>query len=228
MRTIKSIKPIGDLTEEDRQLFWSKVSIKQPHECWPWTRAKTKSGYGCITLRQRFLYAHRIAYFLSYGEPPVGKTNVCHTCDNPSCCNPAHLFPGSTKDNSVDMVKKGRSATLDKHGLRKHPERVSRGDEHYSKHHPELVARGDKHFSRIHPELVPCGVRHWGRKHTEIDIYEIRELASRGISQADIARKFKVTGTNICKIVNRKSWKHLPDVKAAISAGKKSDIAENC
>jgi hypothetical protein len=51
--------------------------------------------------------AHRIAWVLTNGPLADGE-NVLHTCDNPPCCNPAHLFAGSKRDNTVDMVHKGR------------------------------------------------------------------------------------------------------------------------
>lgn len=207
------IKPLACIiTDDDKAKFWGKVRIGEADECWPWMRATTRAGYGCIRRRGEFLYAHRIAYFLDNGEPPTDKPIVCHTCDNPGCCNPAHLFAGSTKDNSVDMVSKERSAAGERHGLRKHPERVSRGKNHYAKTNPEKLARGCRHGSRSHPEKVPMGIKHWGAKHEERDIYEIRSLFAQGFSQGAIARKFNVAQSNISKIVRRKLWAHLPDI----------------
>ena len=52
--------------------------------------------------------ASRVAWTLTYGPIPKGLL-VCHTCDNPACCNVAHMFLGTTKDNAQDSVKKGRS-----------------------------------------------------------------------------------------------------------------------
>jgi len=84
--------------------FWCGVKRGEPDECWPWTRSLSPKGYGRVRGRN----AHRVAYELTYGPIPPGMF-VCHTCDNPPCCNPAHLFLGTYLDNIADMVAKKRS-----------------------------------------------------------------------------------------------------------------------
>lgn len=74
--------------------------------CWEWTRSKATNGYGRIT---NSLSAHRAAYELFVGPIPDGM-QVCHRCDNPPCCNPAHLFLGTAADNAHDRDAKGRGA----------------------------------------------------------------------------------------------------------------------
>lgn len=82
--------------------------------CWEWMGYRNRTGYGGIGVplsgRNSYFvqrYAHRVSWEL-YRGPIPDKICVCHRCDNPSCVNPDHLFLGSRKDNTQDMVKKGR------------------------------------------------------------------------------------------------------------------------
>lgn len=91
------------------QRFWPKVA--KVGECWEWQSHRDRNGYGRFSERSagavRVSFAHRVAYELSTGERPAA---VCHSCDNPACCRPEHLFPGTQADNMEDRMLKGRAA----------------------------------------------------------------------------------------------------------------------
>ena len=93
--------------------FAAKVDRRGPDDCWEWTGFRNRGGYGVGWDGERKLGAHRLAYLLEHGSIPDGL-QVCHTCDNRGCVNPAHLWAGSRTQNQHDMGRKGRGrAQLD-------------------------------------------------------------------------------------------------------------------
>lgn len=94
------------LEQADLDRFWSNVDVRGPEDCWPWIGSIGANGYGKIGIKGRFYTASRLAWFIANGEQPRGC--VCHTCDNPPCCNPAHLWVGTILQNMRDAQKKGR------------------------------------------------------------------------------------------------------------------------
>jgi hypothetical protein len=92
-------------------IFWEHMNMQGKDDCWDWQYATTQKGYGVFLLNGKQLYSHRVAYSLIYGEIPCGM-EICHKCDNPLCCNPAHLFAGTHLENMLDMKNKGRSPDL--------------------------------------------------------------------------------------------------------------------
>lgn len=85
--------------------FWSRISVGDESECWP---VKGAYIYGVVWHKGRRWRAHRLAYTLTKGPIPNGLY-VCHTCDNPPCCNPNHLWVGTAGQNNTDRHRKGRS-----------------------------------------------------------------------------------------------------------------------
>jgi len=96
------------------QRFWERVDRRNPDECWLWLAGKT-TGYGTIWNGTKDVLAHRLSYELEHGYLS-DSMDVCHTCDNPTCVNPNHLFLGTHRDNMVDRDKKGRGKIPDNRG----------------------------------------------------------------------------------------------------------------
>lgn len=88
--------------------FWAKVDVRGPNDCWPWRGARKPKGYGNARINKTYVLAHRAAWEFVHFPIPQGYS-VCHICDNPRCCNPAHLMLGTTRSNFCDMVQKRRS-----------------------------------------------------------------------------------------------------------------------
>lgn len=102
------------MTPESTERFWSKVDRSAgPNQCWPWTGARFELGYGAFKDRGRQYHSNRIALEQWLGKP-LGDALALHTCDNPPCCNPAHLYAGTVQDNARDRVIRGRQAYGDR------------------------------------------------------------------------------------------------------------------
>ena len=117
------------LTIRDWARFWSKVEIPDEGnalnvQCWNW-RKGTREGYGRFRVGDKKLGAQRIAYQYFNGSIADGMA-VCHSCDNPLCCNPEHLWTGTAGDNNRDRAAKGRSARGERHGKAKLSEAQAR------------------------------------------------------------------------------------------------------
>lgn len=91
--------------------FRSKMPpVQIPDTCWEWAGGRDKTGYGIFCIGTKAVLAHRVSYRVAYG--PFGEElKVRHICDNPPCCNPAHLIAGTQADNVQDMINRKRHQT---------------------------------------------------------------------------------------------------------------------
>lgn len=92
------------------QRFDAMVQSGAPDDCWEWMGGKTRSGYGRFRAHDVRMITSRFALQRAVGEPESPDLIACHTCDNPPCCNPAHLFWGTQTENCQDSMIKGRKA----------------------------------------------------------------------------------------------------------------------
>lgn len=100
--------------------FWVRVVVSPDlDKCWTWKGCTNRKGYGTVVYRGVKWVASRLAYTLAVGDIPQGMM-VLHSCDNPPCCNPKHLRPGTALDNTRDMWARNRAKIVpvrgSKHG----------------------------------------------------------------------------------------------------------------
>lgn len=128
--------------------FWSRVA--KSDGCWLWTGARFgPNGYGAVRFQKRNSSAHRVSWMIHFGPIPDGLF-VCHKCDNPPCCNPAHLFLGTIGDNTRDMIAKGRGFCTTEEN-RKHLD-VQRAKFYATATPEKLAERGRKISASLTPE----------------------------------------------------------------------------
>jgi hypothetical protein len=155
--------------------FWTKVD--KSGECWNWTGHK-RNGYGGFWDGHRTVVASRVAYELSIGPIP-NYMHVLHRCDNPACCNPAHLFVGTNADNVADKIQKGRAR----------------------------YASGDRSAARLHPNSYGRGEDQPRAKLKIVDVLAIRELYKTGTtSERKLAAQFGVSNRQIHRILHEQQW----------------------
>lgn len=102
-----------NLTKQQLNRFWAKVDTKTENECWEWTASKNNKGYGQFAINKIAKSTHRISYTIHKGEIP-DTMSICHTCNNPPCVNPKHLYIGTDTQNMRQAADEKRLASQKK------------------------------------------------------------------------------------------------------------------
>lgn len=229
-----------NITLSDENRFWNKVDKSSgPGACWPWTANKFSTGYGCFYLAGKKVKAPRVAWVSAKGSIPMDDSHhgicVCHRCDTPGCCNPAHLFLGTNADNVADRERKNRnspgetnlSAKLTNAQAIEIRSLYAVGDTTYNKLASQFGVKNKtikgiirrktwKHLpgredtiarTRVfRGEAVACA------KLNTAKVLEIRaRFKSGGMTRTRLARMFGVDSTTVDAVVRRESWKHVLD-----------------
>lgn len=149
--------------------FWSRVRKTEGETaCWLWVGGWVdEHGRGRWQLDGKHTTSSRAALIISKGPPPNNDESMeaCHTCDNPGCCRPEHLFWGTKEQNMRDMARKGRA------GIQRHPERYKR------------ARRPDVKFRPVKQPGAPKGID--SRTWTRVATLQERALARRALDELE-------------------------------------------
>jgi hypothetical protein len=171
------VRRVSGASLRERLAFYS---IPEPNSgCQLWLGSVDRKGYGQLRFGGRLQAAHRLAWEIANGPIPAGQ-GVLHRCDNPACVNLAHLRTGTPKENTADMMQKGRH---DIGGLALGRDPPPGGW--------PTRARGERmHFAKL----------------TEADVRAIRSDA-RGCHK--LAKQYGVGPSTIKSVRARRTWRHV-------------------
>ena len=98
--------------EISKARFWSKANFGE--YCWEWQGNKNTHGYGTVRQKNKIILAHRVAFSIINNVVLNSSQTVAHSCDNPKCINPYHLFLTDHAGNMEDRHKKYRGTKNDR------------------------------------------------------------------------------------------------------------------
>ena len=177
---MKHAKSILSFTQEDINRFWSKVAIGDSNECWEFRAGKDYDGYGIFYAQRTSWRSNRIVVALTLRRDLGKDKQACHKCDNPSCCNPNHIYEGSDLDNKRDATERQHYSQAQYKRAAEHPETYLRGE--------------DVHLAKL----------------TEAEVLAIRKFWSEGYTIRSIQRLIpRVCWETVSSVVKNKTWKHL-------------------
>ena len=201
-KTVNTIIADQRLRDEVEAIFWSKVKKLGPDDCWIYQRPRTPNAdtHVRLTIKQNLFSAHVMAWALENGPVPSGLI-VRHACDNPPCCNPAHLLIGTYSDNVQDMLKRNRMKPFSEPELNRRSQALKRRWQD-----PEWRAKMRQAVS---------GERHYlfkkGMKQTP-DIIAKRVASRKGYVPSESTRQ-KLSEANRGKAVSQETRRKIGEAK---------------
>lgn len=213
--------------EGAEEKFWNRVQKGNENECWMWKRVRHRKkypsfSYGEFGFNGKRYLPHRFAYQLHYKQDP-GELFVCHSCDNPGCCNPHHLWLGTPGENNLDKIQKRRqqigsehhSAILDEEKVKEIVGLLTNttltfqqiGD----KFGVSMSAISSIRRGNTWSQVTGGKVKHRGRatKLTPDDVVIIKQLINEGKVLRRIAEQFKVSSGTILDIKENRIWRDV-------------------
>lgn len=195
--------------------------------CWLWTKSFTRGSYGQFVISGKHWRANRLAYVLYKGDIPSGLC-VLHKCDTPQCVNPDHLFLGTIKDNSRDMVRKGRHRPISlpretnpntKLSTANVEEIRSSGDTNKAlakkfgvgATHISAIRRGKSWGYSSQPKRVLRGEQRSTSKLRAEQVREMRKRHANGEAGYALSKEYGICRSAAHGILTGKTWKHLLD-----------------
>jgi hypothetical protein len=206
--------------------------------CWEWLGALGGSNYyGTVWWMGRNHHAPRLSWLCHFGELIPADMFCCHHCDNPWCIRPDHLFIGPPKQNTEDMIAKGRDSfawmSCGENNGHTHltdeqvldiRRKCAAGMTHNEIAEQYQVCRqtiddinnGNRWTHLLPDDYAPApksyaiGERAGCAKLTEDHARQVRKLALNGVfTQREIGEMFGVSHAAVGLIKRGRNWRHL-------------------
>ncbi|MEW6626581.1 MAG: HNH endonuclease signature motif containing protein [Pseudomonadota bacterium] len=193
--------------------FWTRLSEPTASGCREWQGYRLANGYGQVKRAGRSYQAHRYAWEEMNGPIPLGMI-ICHRCDNRACCNPDHLWLGTNKQNSEDMVRKWRAPNGERGGQAKLSNDQVKAIREDTRTTKEIAADYNVHWSSIAGIKAGKTWRHIkgktiSRRKSKITEDMVRAIRSDPRTNFAIADAFGLSFQQVSKIKRRERWAHV-------------------